>query len=405
MTSSRRPVTLLEYLLEADFLPQNEGAWFDRRAGDQVVRVVCGPGGENQLIALTPRGARLYQAAFSPGTPLPVITAAADAAVALARSPDASREGAVIAALEDAAQTVGDLAALAAREAAALARQAYPGAAGLVVRYEKDGDLVSTAPDSITAPDGTRLWNAASGDGLPPGADRAHAICRIESLCGHLTASNKGGWYEAVEDEPGEDLRQLNIDAALRLGPAAASPALERLARATRALQQAAQAAARPPARAQGWGSPGWDPRPPRRRPAARGAPAGAPRRSPNRKPDQAAAKNRGSRRTCGACATPRAVPPASRRALPPASPSAAAGTCSCASPSALSSCAQRLGEQHAASRVRGDALFLRVLLHLALEVRRDAEVQRLARLPLDHNHNAARTQPQPAGSALSPSA
>ena len=30
MSASSRPPTLLDYLLELDFLPQNEGAWFDR---------------------------------------------------------------------------------------------------------------------------------------------------------------------------------------------------------------------------------------------------------------------------------------------------------------------------------------------------------------------------------------
>lgn len=85
-TSSRRP-TLLEYLLEHDFLPQNEGAWFDRAAADRIIRVVDEHGEETCLIALAPAGVCLFKDYFSPGTPPGVIIAAIEAAIASGQPP------------------------------------------------------------------------------------------------------------------------------------------------------------------------------------------------------------------------------------------------------------------------------------------------------------------------------
>ena len=76
-----RPPTVLEYLIEEDFLPQREGAWFDRHAGQAVIRVVCEPGAEAELICLAPAGVCQYEIAFSPGTPHAVIIAAVKAAL------------------------------------------------------------------------------------------------------------------------------------------------------------------------------------------------------------------------------------------------------------------------------------------------------------------------------------
>jgi hypothetical protein len=46
-----RPPTVFEYLIEQDLLPQQEGAWFDR-IGRSVIRIVCRPGEETELICL-----------------------------------------------------------------------------------------------------------------------------------------------------------------------------------------------------------------------------------------------------------------------------------------------------------------------------------------------------------------
>lgn len=127
----------------------------------------------------------------------------------------------LIAVLEDITEAAGDHAAAlaSAGAAAALARKAYPGAAGLVLRYEEEGDLVYTVPYSITDPGGAELWSAADGNGLPPDPARHQALRRITGLCARLTASNKGGWYNAVDGEPGEDLRLLDIESAARPVP------------------------------------------------------------------------------------------------------------------------------------------------------------------------------------------
>lgn len=88
MSASSRSPKLLEYLLEHDFLPQNEGAWFDRADADRIIRVVDEHGGgETYLIALTPRGVCLYKDYFSPGTPRGVIIAAIEAVLAAGQPP------------------------------------------------------------------------------------------------------------------------------------------------------------------------------------------------------------------------------------------------------------------------------------------------------------------------------
>lgn len=78
--------TMLDYLMELDFMPQDEGAWFDRRGGSRITRVVWDGEEETQVIALTLRGVGLYKAVLSPGTPEPVITAVIEAALAQAQA-------------------------------------------------------------------------------------------------------------------------------------------------------------------------------------------------------------------------------------------------------------------------------------------------------------------------------
>ena len=75
-SSNRRPPTLLEYLIEHDFVPQAEGTWFDHDTGDGVIRVVHQPGEETQLISLSPAVGCRYKAMFYAGTPDAVIIAA-----------------------------------------------------------------------------------------------------------------------------------------------------------------------------------------------------------------------------------------------------------------------------------------------------------------------------------------
>lgn len=138
----------------------------------------------------------------------------------------------VITALEEIARTAGEqAAATAARAAAILARRVYPGARALVLKYEYEGDLVYMAPVSITGPGGTELWTADGGDGLAPNQMREREIGHIQSLCGRLTASNKGGWYQAVTGEPSEDLRLMDVDAAMGLGAVPLWVPFEQLAR------------------------------------------------------------------------------------------------------------------------------------------------------------------------------
>ena len=81
MSGMSRPPAVLEYLIEQGFLPQQEGAWFDRRIGQAVIRVVCEPGVETVLICLAPAGVCQYKIAFSPGTSHAVTIAAAKAAL------------------------------------------------------------------------------------------------------------------------------------------------------------------------------------------------------------------------------------------------------------------------------------------------------------------------------------
>lgn len=85
MGSSPR-FTMLDYLMELGFMPQDEGAWFDRREGSRITRVVWDGEEETQVIALTSRGVCLYKAMFSPGAPEPVITAVIEAALAQAQA-------------------------------------------------------------------------------------------------------------------------------------------------------------------------------------------------------------------------------------------------------------------------------------------------------------------------------
>ena len=78
-----RPGDLAAWLTRYGFTPHPaEGTWLDHAAGQAIIRVVAEPGERTQLIALAPHGVCLYQAAFSPGTPGAVITAAIQAALA-----------------------------------------------------------------------------------------------------------------------------------------------------------------------------------------------------------------------------------------------------------------------------------------------------------------------------------
>ena len=90
MSSNRRPPTLLEYLIEHDFVPQAEGTWFDHRTRDGIIRVVCQPGEEAQLISLTPAIVCRFKVMFYVGTPDTVIIAAVRAALRL--PPDAGSQ-------------------------------------------------------------------------------------------------------------------------------------------------------------------------------------------------------------------------------------------------------------------------------------------------------------------------
>jgi hypothetical protein len=87
MSSNRRRPTLLEYLIEHDFRPQAEGAWFDHHTVDGTTRVVHEPGEETQLISLTPAIGCRFKVMFYAGTPDAVIIAAVRAALRL--PPDA----------------------------------------------------------------------------------------------------------------------------------------------------------------------------------------------------------------------------------------------------------------------------------------------------------------------------
>jgi len=78
--TSRRQPMLLDYLMEHDFLPQDEGAWFDRDTGHGTIRLTCPAGDDTELIVLTPAGACQYTARFGMNTPSAVIIAALQAA-------------------------------------------------------------------------------------------------------------------------------------------------------------------------------------------------------------------------------------------------------------------------------------------------------------------------------------
>ena len=90
-SSNRRPPTLLEYLIEHDFVPQAEGTWFDHDTGDGIIRVVHQPGEETQLISLSPAVGCRYKAMFYAGTPDAVIIAAARAALRRMLGPSCPR--------------------------------------------------------------------------------------------------------------------------------------------------------------------------------------------------------------------------------------------------------------------------------------------------------------------------
>jgi hypothetical protein len=82
VTSSSQPSGLGQYLQRRGFAPSpGNPAWLDLATGQQVVRVLHEPGDTTLLYCLTPRSACLYEAAFSPGTPHAVITAAIEAAL------------------------------------------------------------------------------------------------------------------------------------------------------------------------------------------------------------------------------------------------------------------------------------------------------------------------------------
>ena len=93
MSGNRRPPTLLEYLIEHDFVPVAEGTWFDHRTGDGIIRVVHQPGEEAQLISLTPAIACRVKVMFHAGTPDAVVIAAVRAALSLPPDAGASRPG------------------------------------------------------------------------------------------------------------------------------------------------------------------------------------------------------------------------------------------------------------------------------------------------------------------------
>jgi len=82
MTSSSQPANLGQYLQRRRFAP-NPGnpTWLDLGTGQQTVRVLHQPGETTLLYCLDPRGACLYEAVFSPGTPDAVIIAAIEAAL------------------------------------------------------------------------------------------------------------------------------------------------------------------------------------------------------------------------------------------------------------------------------------------------------------------------------------
>ena len=94
MTSVSQSTDLGQYLERRGFTP-NPGnpTWLDRATGHAVIRIVCQPGEETQLIALTPRGACLYKAMFYAGTPDAVINAAVEAALTLAQPEPAAPSG------------------------------------------------------------------------------------------------------------------------------------------------------------------------------------------------------------------------------------------------------------------------------------------------------------------------
>jgi len=78
--TSDQPTTLLDYLMEHDFLPQDEGAWFDHPTGHGTIRLAYAENNDTELIALTPAGACRFTVRFDMNTPSAVIIAALTAA-------------------------------------------------------------------------------------------------------------------------------------------------------------------------------------------------------------------------------------------------------------------------------------------------------------------------------------
>ena len=75
-----QPTALARYLACRGFRPSaGNGTWLDRETGQGIIRLVCDPGEETQLISLAPRSACLYKAVFSVGTPDAVIITAVEA--------------------------------------------------------------------------------------------------------------------------------------------------------------------------------------------------------------------------------------------------------------------------------------------------------------------------------------
>jgi hypothetical protein len=72
MTSSDQSPALARYLQDHGFLPNgSHSTWYDRNAGRGIIRAVCEPGEETQLICLDPAGVCRYKALFSPAPRAP----------------------------------------------------------------------------------------------------------------------------------------------------------------------------------------------------------------------------------------------------------------------------------------------------------------------------------------------
>jgi hypothetical protein len=84
-------LTLAEYLAAHGFAPTpGHPTWHDHHAPDGIIRVVCEPGEETQLISLSPAVGCRYKVTFYVGTPDAVIIAAVRASLRL--PPDAGTQ-------------------------------------------------------------------------------------------------------------------------------------------------------------------------------------------------------------------------------------------------------------------------------------------------------------------------